>query len=131
MLPDPNGILGTPGLSLDHAAPASSQLLADLRSDKGMEWIPQTAWLTKVGIDAAAADLRFDLAIDASGMAGRRCRTPASRRSVRRRCRRTAPWCGSSCWAWRSACRWPPPADHGGGAPGPAGAAGRGLRKPA
>ena len=68
MLPDPNGILGTPGLSLDHAAPASSQLLADLRSDKGMEWIPQRAWLTKVGINAAAADLRFDLAIDASGM---------------------------------------------------------------
>ncbi len=68
MLPDPNGILGTPGLSLDHAAPASSQLLADLRSDKGMEWIPQTAWLTKVGINAAAGDLRFDLAIDASGM---------------------------------------------------------------
>ena len=68
MLPDPNGILGTPGLSLDHAAPASSQLLADLRSDEGMEWIPQRAWLTKVGINAAAADLRFDLAIDASGM---------------------------------------------------------------
>ena len=68
MLPDPNGILGTPGLSLDHAAPASSQLLADLRSDKGMEWIPQTAWLTKVGINAAASDLRFDLAIDASGL---------------------------------------------------------------
>jgi hypothetical protein len=68
MLPDPNGILGTPGLSLAHAAPASSQLLADLRSDEGMEWIPQTAWLTKVGIDAAASDLRFDLAIDASGL---------------------------------------------------------------
>ncbi len=67
MLPDPNGILGTPGLSLDHAAPASSQLLADLRSDKGMEWVPQTAWLTKVGINAEASALRFDLAIDASG----------------------------------------------------------------
>jgi hypothetical protein len=67
MLPDPNGILGTPGLSLDHAAPASSQLLADLRSDKGMEWVPQSAWLTKVGINAEASALRFDLAIDASG----------------------------------------------------------------
>ena len=54
MLPDPNGILGTPGLSLEHAAPASSQLLADLRSDKGMEWVPETAWLTKVGINAEA-----------------------------------------------------------------------------
>ncbi|HEX6475100.1 MAG TPA: DUF2330 domain-containing protein [Candidatus Limnocylindria bacterium] len=67
MLPDPNGILGTPGLSLDHAAPASQQLLADLRSDKGMEWVPETAWLTKIGIDAKASALKFDLAIDASG----------------------------------------------------------------
>ena len=41
MLPDPTGSCGTPGLTLDHAAPASSQLLADLRSDKGMEWVPQ------------------------------------------------------------------------------------------
>ena len=67
MLPDPNGILGTPGLSLDHAAPATSQLLADLRSDKGMEWVPDSAWLTKVGINAEASELKFDLAIDASG----------------------------------------------------------------
>jgi hypothetical protein len=68
MLPDPDGLLGVPGMSLDHAAPASSGLLADLRSDKGMEWVPETAFLTKVGIDAKASDLRFDLAIDASGM---------------------------------------------------------------
>jgi hypothetical protein len=67
MLPDPNGLLGTPGLSLDHAAPASSQLLADLRSDDGMEWVPEAAWLTKVAINAQASELKFDLAIDASG----------------------------------------------------------------
>ena len=67
MLPDPGALLGTPGLSLEHAAPASSQLLADLRSDKGMEWIPEEAWLTQVRIDARAPELRFDLAIDASG----------------------------------------------------------------
>jgi hypothetical protein len=67
MLPDPNGILGTPGLSLDHAAPASGTLLSDLRSDKGMEWVPDKAWLTKVTVDAAAPELRFDLAIDVSG----------------------------------------------------------------
>jgi hypothetical protein len=67
MLPDPNGILGTPGLSLDHAAPASGTLLSDLRSDKGMEWVPDEAWLTKVTVDAAAPELRFDLAIDVSG----------------------------------------------------------------
>jgi hypothetical protein len=68
MLPDPTGLLGTPGLSLEHAAPASSQLLADLRSDKGMGWVPERAWLTKIGIDAKAPELRFDLAIDASGL---------------------------------------------------------------
>jgi hypothetical protein len=32
-----------------------------------MEWVPQSAWLTKIEIDAAATNLRFDLAIDASG----------------------------------------------------------------
>ena len=67
ILPDPGAILGTPGLSLEHAAPASKQLLADLRSDKGMEWVPERAWLTQVRVDATAPELRFDLAIDASG----------------------------------------------------------------
>jgi hypothetical protein len=46
------------GLFLDHSAAASETLLADLRSDRDM---------TKVRIDAAAADMRFDLAIDATG----------------------------------------------------------------
>jgi hypothetical protein len=32
-----------------------------------MEWIPSGAWLTKVAIDADAASLSYDLAIDASG----------------------------------------------------------------
>ncbi|HET6819795.1 MAG TPA: DUF2330 domain-containing protein [Candidatus Limnocylindria bacterium] len=67
MLPDPGALIGTPGLSLEHAAPATPQLLADLRSDKGMGWVPDNAWLTKIAIDAKAPQLRFDLAIDASG----------------------------------------------------------------
>jgi hypothetical protein len=67
LLPNPGGLLGTPGLSLDYAGKASSQLLADLRSDEGMGWVPEKAWLTKVAIDAAAPELRFDLAIDATG----------------------------------------------------------------
>jgi hypothetical protein len=32
-----------------------------------MEWIPERAWLTRVAIDATADQLRFDLAVDASG----------------------------------------------------------------
>jgi hypothetical protein len=66
MLPQPG--LNTPGLALDHSAAASDSLLDDLRSDKGMEWIPGSAWLSKVSIDAAARDIVFDLAIDASGL---------------------------------------------------------------
>jgi len=64
LLPVPTG---DNGLGLGHSAPATVSLLDDLRSDKGMGWIPSAGWLTKVTIDAAATDLAFDLAIDASG----------------------------------------------------------------
>jgi hypothetical protein len=64
LLPAPTGFNG---LGLDHSAPASESLLADLRSDRGMEWVPERAWLSKIAIDADAAQLRFDLAVDASG----------------------------------------------------------------
>ena len=70
MLPNPDAFLQSDGLLLDHSAAASDLLLADLRSDAGMEWVPEAAWLTKVVIDAPADALDFDLAIDASG-AGR------------------------------------------------------------
>jgi hypothetical protein len=57
----------TPGLQLAHSAAATDLLLSDLRSDKGMEWVPSSAWLTKVAVGAQASKLTFDLAIDASG----------------------------------------------------------------
>ena len=55
------------GMRLDHSAPATVSLLNDLRSDKGMDWIPQSGWLTKVAIDASAGQLTYDLAVDAKG----------------------------------------------------------------
>ncbi|HYY55493.1 MAG TPA: DUF2330 domain-containing protein [Candidatus Dormibacteraeota bacterium] len=55
------------GLLLEHDAAATASLLADLRADKGMAWIPQSGWLTKLRVDASASQLRYDLAIDASG----------------------------------------------------------------
>ena len=55
------------GMRLDHSAAATPALLDDLRSDRGMEWIPSEAWLTKVAVDASASQLGYDLAIDASG----------------------------------------------------------------
>jgi len=64
LLPAPNG---DNGLTLLNDEPASESLLADLQSDRGMEWVPNSAWLSKVRIDASASQLSFDLAIDASG----------------------------------------------------------------
>jgi len=57
------------GLALTHSERATTSLLDDLRSDDGMSWVPESAWLTKLQIDTPAADLRFDLAVDTSGRA--------------------------------------------------------------
>jgi hypothetical protein len=64
LLPVPDG---SKGLTLGHSAAATESLLTDLGSDRGMEWVPANGWLSKVRIDAAAPQLAFDLAIDASG----------------------------------------------------------------
>jgi hypothetical protein len=64
LLPAPTG---TNGIRLDHSDAATASLLSDLRSDRGMGWIPPSGWLTKVAVDGTAAQLSFDLAIDASG----------------------------------------------------------------
>jgi Uncharacterized protein conserved in bacteria (DUF2330) len=57
-------------MQLAVSEPASASLLRDLRSDKGMGWVPDQAWLTLLRIDGQARQLTHDLAIDASG-AGR------------------------------------------------------------
>jgi hypothetical protein len=55
------------GLSLTYDQNASKSLLDDLRSDDGMSWVPKSAWLTKLNINSAVSDLRYDLSVDASG----------------------------------------------------------------
>jgi hypothetical protein len=62
LLPGPGA-----GLFLSHSDPASDLLLDDLRSDAGMEWVPNSGWLTKLQVNSSAADLTYDLAIDPSG----------------------------------------------------------------
>ena len=64
LLPVPTG---DNGIRLDHSAAATGSLLDDLRSDRGMGWVPASAWLTKVAVDSSAGGLSYDLAIDASG----------------------------------------------------------------
>jgi hypothetical protein len=81
MLPHPEGsgepqrgapvnreALGASGVALAQSGPASDQLLADLRADKGMGWLPASGmWLSYLRIDSTAGALTHDLAIDASG----------------------------------------------------------------
>jgi hypothetical protein len=64
LLPTP---VGGNGLRLAHSASASRGLLDDLRSDRGMSWVPTSGWLTQVTVDASAGQLEFDLAVSATG----------------------------------------------------------------
>ncbi len=58
------------GLRLVRSEAPSAQLLTDLRSDRGMDWLPASGmWLTFLQLDAKARDLSYDLAIDPSGRA--------------------------------------------------------------
>jgi hypothetical protein len=66
MLPAP---VGLNGMSIDYSQAASDSLLNDLRSDKGMDWVPQNGWLSKVVINASASQLKYDLAISATATA--------------------------------------------------------------
>jgi hypothetical protein len=66
--PDNRAVGGARGVALEQSGPASLQLLADLRADKGMGWLPAAGmWLSYLRIDTTAAELTHDLAVDASG----------------------------------------------------------------
>jgi hypothetical protein len=59
---------GQPGVALELSEPASAPLLADLRSDKGMGWVPASGmWLSYLRVDTTAGRLTHDLAVDTSG----------------------------------------------------------------
>jgi hypothetical protein len=54
---------GGVGTTLARSDSASSSLLADLRSDKGMEWVPDDMWLTFLRVNTEAQNLDYDLAV--------------------------------------------------------------------
>ncbi len=64
---EPDLLAGGPGLSLERSEPANASLLDDLRSDVGMEWVPEEMWFTYLAVDAEARDLDYDLAVSADG----------------------------------------------------------------
>ena len=60
-------LLAGDGLRRELSQPASPSLLADLRSDKGMGWVPDGMWLSYLRVDGTAAELDHDLAIHPEG----------------------------------------------------------------
>jgi hypothetical protein len=69
LTPDKPNLLPLPdnGVFQARSEPASQSLLDDLRSDKGMEWVPQQMWFTYLRIGEQSGNLRHDLAIDKYG----------------------------------------------------------------
>ncbi|MGH8975898.1 MAG: DUF2330 domain-containing protein, partial [Acidimicrobiia bacterium] len=69
LTPDKPNLLPRPNDGLLELASdwASQSLLDDLRSDKGMEWVPEKAWATYLRVGEEPERLRYDLAIDAAG----------------------------------------------------------------
>ena len=65
LLTDQRPTLRTGGLgtTLARSDSASSSLLADLRSDKGMKWVPDDMWLTFLRVNTPARNLDYDLAV--------------------------------------------------------------------
>ena len=60
---------GDSGMTLEVSEPASGALLRDLRSDRGMKWLPSSGmWLSYLRIDTNAGSLQHDLAIEANGV---------------------------------------------------------------
>jgi hypothetical protein len=66
LLPTP-APAGQRGMALERSEQASQSLLDDLRSDKGMKWIPAEMWLTFLRLDIDAGELKYDLAVDHTG----------------------------------------------------------------
>ena len=60
---EPKLLAGGTGLSLQRNEPASSALLTDLRTDKGMDWVPSHMWFTYLKLDVPAGQLGYDLAV--------------------------------------------------------------------
>jgi hypothetical protein len=67
MLPEP--VSAGQGVVLERSERASDLLLSDLRSGKGMDWLPaDDMWFSYLKIDTTAGSLKHDLAIDATGI---------------------------------------------------------------
>jgi hypothetical protein len=60
---EPDLLAGGRGLTVERSVAASDDLLFDLRSDRGMEWVPSDMWLTHLTLSEDAGDLDYDLSV--------------------------------------------------------------------
>ena len=67
LLPQPRTPDKRRGVVLLRDEQASRSLMRDLRSDRGMGWMPESMWLTYLRLNINSERLVYDLAIDASG----------------------------------------------------------------
>jgi hypothetical protein len=91
-------VLTGPGVTLDRSESASPALLQDLRSDQHMGWVPGSGWLSYLKVQAPASQLRYDMAIDASGVG--HPSTVAAGLSASDRFARLLPSDGLNGWRW-------------------------------
>ncbi len=63
---EPDILAGGTGMTLELSERANDGLLDDLRSDVGMEWLPEDMWLSYLSVDGPAAELDYDLAVSAT-----------------------------------------------------------------
>lgn len=67
---EPELLIPSDGLTLQRSEQGSDSLIADLRADKGMGWIPEEGmWLSFLQVNSSAGDLTYDLAVDVEGEA--------------------------------------------------------------
>jgi hypothetical protein len=64
---EPDLLAGGRGLTVERSVAASDSLLFDLRTDRGMEWVPEEMWLTHLTLAESAQDLDYDLSVGAGG----------------------------------------------------------------
>ena len=67
LTPDRPDLLYGEGLTLEISELADELLLEDLRSDTGMEWIPDDGWFTYLVLDTPADNVVYDLSVGVEG----------------------------------------------------------------
>lgn len=61
-------IPGATGFKMAFQEPINEQLYTDLSSDRNMKWVPRSAWLTYLTLDAPSPQVTYDLSVNNAGV---------------------------------------------------------------